>query len=633
MGLVNTAILAGFAALAIPVAIHLLRSRRFQATPLGSLRFLKLTVRENVRWRRLRDLLLLLARLAILALLTLLFARPYLRKPAEEPAGRVEAIVLLDVSGSTSGRSLGVRNIELGVAAARRVVSDLPAASKVTVAAFADTVREVPDLAHAELAAAGRTDYRQALEWARDRLALSECKQRRVVLVTDLQAAGLPDRAVANWPLDVGVTVVPVAAPGAWNAGLAAVRNLAPYLGHGGEGRLEVDLACSGAMPGDAITVVLEIEGQPPRQVQVQPRSGHVELGWVPGVPGLYRGVVRIDAADAYPDDNVRHFAVAVRLPQRVLLVNGAPGRTPYEDETYFLEKALTVPPRPGVPAAFAVEVCRELGDLKGIAAVALCNVSELSSGEVQRLAAFTGAGGGLAWFLGDQTEPEWCERLQTGQLFPGALARLAVPVPRQFIVWDTEHPALALFNARAKGDLGRIIFRDAFELTPAPAARVLARLANDTVAICECACGKGRVMVVVNPCDRDWTNWPTERVFLPLMQELFAYLAGARADGRTPEEKSTGLSEPRAPGVYGATPPVVVNPDPGEMDVSTSEEPAFRNVLGIGPAPADLVDAGGGDAGQPAKRVRENEIWVYLASGLLMVMFLENALADRGRV
>jgi len=55
--------------------------------------------------------------------------------------------------------------------------------------------------------------------------------------------------------------------------------------------------------------------------------------------------------------------------------------------------------------------------------------------------------------------------------------------------------------------------------------------------------------------------------------------------------------------------------------------------VLGIGPAPADLVDAGGGDAGQPAKRVRENEIWVYLASGLLMVMFLENALADRGRV
>jgi hypothetical protein len=97
--------------------------------------------------------------------------------------------------------------------------------------------------------------------------------------------------------------------------------------------------------------------------------------------------------------------------------------------------------------------------------------------------------------------------------------------------------------------------------------------------------------------------------------------------------EKSAGLNEPRAPGVYGIASLVTINPDPLEMDVSVSDEPAFRNALGIGPAPdSDWDDAVAADAGLPVKRVRQNEVWAYLASGLLVVMFLENALADRGK-
>lgn len=628
MGWVNAGILTGLAALAVPILIHLLRSRRFRNARLGSTRFLQQVLRETARWRRLRNLLLLLARLLIIALLTFLFARPFLRDPTSADEQRQETILLLDVSGSMAGASLGVTNLELAKENVARLLSELPPTAQVTMAAFADSVREFGDLDTEALHAAGRTAYAEALLWARHRLSLSDVALKRVVLVSDCQAAGLPDEPLRDWPLDVGVDIVRVAPAGTWNAGIVDVRNLSPYLGK--EGAIQVAVGCYGQAPDVELAIVLVLDGGEPQQMTVPLRPGVVEFGWTPREPGVYRGTVRIQTDDAYQIDNERHFAFQVSRPTGLVLLNGSPGQTPYDDETYYLEAALRVAPREGGQSPFRPEVRTELGALDGVAAVALCNVAELTPVEVRHLAGFVGLGGRLVYFLGSQVTAPFYTQLHRARLFPGRLTQQRVAVPCQVMEWDREHPALRLFEARQQGDLGRIVFRDSFRIELDTGAHVLATLSNGEPAIIEEAMGRGLVMVVVNPCDRDWGNWPSERVFLPLMRELFHHLAGGDGPEATTADVPAGIGSPEA-GIREGQPLVVVHPDPAEVDTrDVSDELAFRKALGLGLPPSGETQSAGA-AELPAKRKRENEVWPYLAWLLLGVMFLENTMADRG--
>lgn len=73
--------LAALAALALPIAIHLVRRVELRTTPFAALRWISERIRPRRRLRFLRPWLLML-RLALLSLLALLLARPILSQPA-----------------------------------------------------------------------------------------------------------------------------------------------------------------------------------------------------------------------------------------------------------------------------------------------------------------------------------------------------------------------------------------------------------------------------------------------------------------------------------------------------------------------------------------------------------------------
>src|SRR5690348_13656591 len=75
---VQSQFLYAFGALAIPIVIHLLFRRRSRKVQLGTIRFLRIVLQENARRRKLKRWVLLALRLACVALLAVLFARPYL---------------------------------------------------------------------------------------------------------------------------------------------------------------------------------------------------------------------------------------------------------------------------------------------------------------------------------------------------------------------------------------------------------------------------------------------------------------------------------------------------------------------------------------------------------------------------
>ncbi len=651
MGWVTPLFLAGGAAIVIPIIIHLLPRRRQPPTPLGTLRFLIEALREGRRRRHLDEFLLLAARIVVVALLAFVFARPCLQRPGSAPGHTRDVIVLIDASGSMQGGARGGTPFDDARDEARRFVDRLPDETKVTVAAFAGDVVELRERAEFTPPAGCRTDFGAALSWARRRLALSDRPHKEIVLVSDFQEAGVPAAPPADWPRDLEVTLIKVRSPASWNRAIASVEPSTCVLGE--ELAIDVEAASFGDAPEEECTLTVAIEGMDPLRATLGAGATRARVVVSRPAEGMYRGVASLEPNDAFPDDDCRHFAFMLRAPAEVLLVDGAPGGTPFLDATYFLEKALAVAERADERSAF-LPLRRVTFDGNDEArVVALCNVARLGTEAAERLAARVSAGAGLVSFLGDATTPDAYRELARCGLAAGTLELRdgersrprgmsgredAAWCEAPLAEWDATHPALAAFREREQGDLSRIRFRDVFRITPGPDDRVLARLADGTPAVVEHALGAGRVLVIANPCDRKWSDWPSQRIFLPLMREIFLYLAGetgseagrGAAAGATPvvRQDVPTLRKGRAPGLYGSAPLEVLAPDPAEFDPHACDRDGLAARLGLGAPPSrgDTLD----DLAPPG-RARDEELWRYVAAALLVCLLVEGFLADRG--
>ena len=102
MSFLNLPMLLGLTAISVPIIIHFLNRRKFRTVTWAAMRFVRLSVDQNQRRMKIEDLILLLLRCALLALLALALARPALDSGKQQLVGdtKVNAVVLLDNSFS-----------------------------------------------------------------------------------------------------------------------------------------------------------------------------------------------------------------------------------------------------------------------------------------------------------------------------------------------------------------------------------------------------------------------------------------------------------------------------------------------------------------------------------------------------
>src|SRR4051812_42165179 len=134
MNFVQGGMLAALAALAIPILIHLLFRRQARPVDLGTLRFLKIVLRDNAKKRRLKRYALLALRLAGVALIAFLFARPYLL--ANEPIDGSRLVVVVADRSASMGLSGGKRPIDRVAAEVNAIVGRAGNGTQLAVAAF-----------------------------------------------------------------------------------------------------------------------------------------------------------------------------------------------------------------------------------------------------------------------------------------------------------------------------------------------------------------------------------------------------------------------------------------------------------------------------------------------------------------
>src|SRR5215470_312959 len=122
MGLLSPWFLAGAAAVTLPIYLHLLRRHRADPRPFSSLMFFERRTQSSIKHRRLRYLFLLSLRLALLLLVALAFANPFINRPAVSAAGDKLMLVAIDNSFSmrAGSRLADARREALSVLASRR---------------------------------------------------------------------------------------------------------------------------------------------------------------------------------------------------------------------------------------------------------------------------------------------------------------------------------------------------------------------------------------------------------------------------------------------------------------------------------------------------------------------------------
>src|SRR5579872_5366449 len=534
MGLVAPLALLGLAALAIPVLIHLIQREKKRVVEFPSLMFLRRIPYQSVRRRRIRDVALLMMRLAALALIILAFARPFFRTDSLAAAtqnGAREAVILVDQSYSME---YGDRWSKAQTAArdAIRAMKPGDRASLVFFSTGADVaVRSAGDKPRLEsvLAAAktgpGATRYAPALKLAGSLLAESPLPQREIVLISDFQRRGwdqtpgrddvrLPDRTTLT-PVNVGsgedtsnLAVTPISLQRTRFENHDRVAVTAGVVNHGPK-------------PLSGVPLSLIVDGQSIQTLRadVAPHgSSSVTFSPFTVASRNMRGIVKL-ADDAIARDNVFNFVVSPTEPVRVTLIS-RPGT---ERETLFLTRALAIGENPRVELTARTPTTFSDADARS-AAVAIVDDVQVSDDLADRLTRFATAGGGLLIALGPTgTWP--AHAASAAPAIPGDTVDRTTGTPLRLGGLEYSHPVFELFRAPRSGDFSAARFYE-YRAVTQPAGQVLARFDDGAPALLERKTGAGRVLLWTSALDMDWSDLPVKPVFLPFIQTVTKYLA-----------------------------------------------------------------------------------------------------------
>jgi hypothetical protein len=332
MGFLNPWFLLGLAALGLPVYIHLLRRHVTTPLPFSSLMFFERGIQSSTRHQRLRYLLLFSLRAALLLLLVLAFANPFIRRAS---AGVNDKLLLLVVDDSFSMKA-GSRFAD-AKQAALQVLASRPRSQPAEVMALGGrlAILTQPIEDEAALRSAVESiqpgDARANLgELAHGVHALVESVHTPVELhlFSDMQKTGVPANFVdMQLPASVSVVLHPVGGAAA-NWTVESVHFPAQLADPKDPKKSRVQAVIAGyGTPAAARTVTLEVNNKSiaTRKVNL-PLDGRATVEFAPldVSYGLNRCAIRIDSADGFAADDVSVFAVKRSDPERVLFVHQA---------------------------------------------------------------------------------------------------------------------------------------------------------------------------------------------------------------------------------------------------------------------------------------------------------------------
>ena len=627
---------------ALPLLLHLLSRQLPPTLRFPTTRFLLKSPQPQQGRRRWQDWLLMLCRMALVALLCLALAGPrWMPKAPTDDAAQPPALALLvDASASMRPHAETVRS------AVQKLLKEH---SGWETAAIAFGQNATP-LAADRLDAwePGFTEARPAaaLGLLRDWLSQhARAAERKVVIVSDFQRSNWSGALPALPPeTTVELLAVPERSETV-NAAVTAVQ--ATPLGER-QLRLRVSWRNWSDQP-QRRTLRIALGGRELLQdLELQPHAEGATALVTEWSPAENRGTATLEPPDALPADDQFCFWAQRTPPTHVLLLlpDGATDTALADELEFFLQRALTTE-RPGIPGRFAVQSlgasALPLIDLRNFALVLLAGSAERLPAEAARqLQSHLDSGGGVIFIPGSAPVAAWRFLAEHGLLTAPEQGLLRQPtglgeVPQKTLL-------ARLFPPAAPSDLHLFTIRQLLRVTPAADDAVLLQTLDGLPALLRHdSTDHGALYAFTFAFHHDVTDFPLAQAFLPILREICAEATDGHSevirlhcgepfpnlhalDG-TPMPPEL-LEDTARPGLARLGPhPVEINVSPLESSPDHAPLDEIRRVL---LRPEERADAPAAAISAPPPGVRDLRGYCLAAIAAIAILELLLLLANR---
>jgi hypothetical protein len=533
MGFFAPWFLAGLAALGVPIFVHLLRRHVTTPRPVSSLMFFERGTQSSTRHRRLRYLLLFALRAALLLLLVLAFANPFVRRSTAHENEHSHLIVLDNSFSMRAGtRFADAKRQALALLAAR------PPNDKAQIVALGGQLEILtqPIADNAQLRSAlesiqpgdGHASFGELARAVRS-LAESAHGPIDVELFSDMQRSAMPANfADVVLPVQVKLLLHPASEDALTPNWTVESVEAPPELSDPKDAsHSRVRAVIAGFHTPAAVRVVsLVVNGRTIAAKKVNvPASGRATVDFVPlDVDyGFNRCAVTIDSGDAFPADDASVFAVRRSDPERVLFVH-ASGDT--RSATYFNAALAAAAQGSFLLQSVAAGQTADF-DPSRFAFVVLSDSVALPSVFEHTLTQYVANGGSVLVALGTHAErhtqiPFWGGVVQDTHNY----ARFGNPAGVGQV--DFSYPVLQQAQpGRDNGGWAEIKVFYAAVVDPG-LARVAARLTDGTPLLLEKQLGEGHVLLFASGLENLTNDLPLHPVFVALVDRAARYLSGS---------------------------------------------------------------------------------------------------------
>lgn len=527
MGVLAPWFLAGAAAIAVPIYLHLLRQHTSAPRPFSSVMFFEPRAQTSIRQRRLRYLVLLALRVALLLFLVLAFADPFINRSA---AGvKSEKLLMVVVDHSFSMRA-GSRLADAKRGAISLLASRNPAepAQVMTLGskleALTQPIQDAGALRAAVQSIAPGDSRGSFGELARSlrSLAANVPAPIELHLFSDMQKSNMPptfsDMAL---PGNVKLVLHPVAngnPPPNW---LVESVNAPGQVWQPKKARVQAVIAGYNT-PEATRTVSLVVNGKVMAAKKITvPANGRatVEFDSLDVPYGFSRCELRIDSADALPGDDATLFAVERSDPEQVLFLHdSADTRSPFYFGSALAAAAQSAFTMESVPVLQAGNV-----QFSKYAFVVLSDAGSLPASLENDLSQYVRGGGSVLIAAGTALG-----RRSRVPIFGANIlqARYYSNDGGSYLMVGDTDPS---YPSIAKADRwSGVKFYYATQVDDS-GSRVAARLADHTPLLLEKRIGEGRVLLLASGLDNVTNDFPLHPQFVPFVEQTAFYLSGTQ--------------------------------------------------------------------------------------------------------
>ena len=531
MAFLNPLFLLGLLAATIPLLIHLWSRRQAVTVDFSSLMFLVAAHRQNARRLQLKQLLILLLRMLIVALIALALARPFLTLglPLAAVRAKTDVVIVLDNSYSMGYQDVDgvwfekaktlatdvLRSLRHGDSASLILMSDTPKPIFHQLTPDVDNVIEAIQNAEVSYRA---TNVQPSIELAHEILSESTQQNRELYLISDFAQNGWDNwETVANRS-GSRIVLLPVSEKISHNTNIEEILPSHQLIGVDLPFHLNTTIKNNSDAPVAQTTLTFYVGDEKKKTHTFSATADEsimTTLTHTFSAPGTHTGYFAL-TDDRLNVDNRRYFALEALGEIRVLCVG---------EQTEYLKLALNplgskqtvevpmIQPTACTPAEF------DTFPLEEFDIILLADGPEISTGGEAQLREFIRQGKSIIVFGSVSHNLSWIPA-QFGQ-------PIRWQVPQQVSKYEETHPIFEIFPENVLSGQYGPQFYEGMTVTPAPDATVIARFDDETPFLIERREGKSHILFF--NCSLQQQPNSSELLvnpyFLPLLQHSVLYV------------------------------------------------------------------------------------------------------------